>query len=147
MATVSAWAEAPTTSLRPIGRDTDLYKQAIPNVSEIIADSGITGAVAFAVIDVESGIWLEASNATDGIPPASSIKAITALYALDQLGPDHVFETRLLATGGVVNGEVQGDLILVGGGAPTLDSDNLGQMAEELKEAGIIGVKGNLIGS
>ncbi|MEM5543766.1 D-alanyl-D-alanine carboxypeptidase/D-alanyl-D-alanine-endopeptidase [Sulfitobacter sp. AS92] len=142
MAAVSAWAEAPTTSLRPIGRDADLYKQAIPNVSEIIADSGITGTVAFAVIDVESGIWLEASNATDGIPPASSIKAITALYALDQLGPDHVFKTRLLATGGVVNGEVQGDLILVGGGDPTLDSDDLGQMAEDLKAAGIIGVKG-----
>ncbi|KKL18664.1 hypothetical protein LCGC14_2473280, partial [marine sediment metagenome] len=142
MAAVTAWAEAPTTSLRPIGRDADLYKQAIPNVSEIIADSGITGTVAFAVIDVESGVWLEASNATDGIPPASSIKAITALYALDQLGPDHVFETRLLATGGVVNGEVQGDLLLVGGGDPTLDSDNLGKMAEDLKEAGIIGVKG-----
>ncbi|WP_259947519.1 D-alanyl-D-alanine carboxypeptidase/D-alanyl-D-alanine-endopeptidase [Sulfitobacter sp. W002] len=142
MVAASAWAESPTTSLRPMGRDDDLYKQAIPNVSEIIADSGISGTVAFAVVDVESGIWLEASNATDGIPPASSIKAITALYALDQLGPDHVFETRLLATGGVVNGEVQGDLILVGGGDPTLDSDDLGQMAEELKEAGIIGVKG-----
>ena len=142
MVAASAWAESPTTSLRPVGRDDDLYKQAIPNVSEIIADSGISGTVAFAVVDVESGVWLEASNATDGIPPASSIKAITALYALDQLGPDHVFETRLLATGGVVNGEVQGDLILVGGGDPTLDSDDLGQMAEELKEAGIIGVKG-----
>ncbi len=100
MVAASAWAESPTTSLRPMGRDDDLYKQAIPNVSEIIADSGISGTVAFAVVDVESGVWLEASNATDGIPPASSIKAITALYALDQLGPDHVFETRLLATGG-----------------------------------------------
>ena len=68
LAAASAWAEPPTTSLRPVGRDADLYKQAIPNVSEIIADSGITGTVAFAVVDVESGIWLEASNATDGIP-------------------------------------------------------------------------------
>ena len=142
MAAVSAWAEPPTTSLRPVGRDADLYKQAIPNVSEIISDSGITGEVAFAVVDVESGTWLEASNSNDGIPPASSIKAITALYALDLLGPDHVFETKLVATGGVVEGEVQGDLILVGGGDPTLDSDHLGKMAEELKEAGIIGVKG-----
>ena len=138
----AALAEAPTTSFRPVGRDTDLYKQVIPNVSEIVGESGLTGDLAFAVVDVDSGTWLEASNANDGIPPASSIKAITALYALDTLGPEHVFETRILATGGVVDGVVQGDLILAGGGDPTLDSDHLGEMGEALKEAGIIGVKG-----
>ena len=142
LSATAAVAEAPTTSFRPVGRDADLYKQAIPNVSEIVADSGLTGQLAFAVVDVDSGTWLEASNANDGIPPASSIKAITALYALDTLGADHVFETRLLATGGVAEGVVQGDLILAGGGDPTLDSDHLGEMAETLKEAGIIGVKG-----
>ena len=135
-------ATAPTASFRPIGRDDDPYQRPIPNVSEIIADSGIKGDVAFALVDVESGVWLEAANANMGIPPASSAKAITALYALDVLGPDHVFETRLIATGDVVEGVVQGDLILAGGGDPTLDSDNLGKMAEDLKAAGITGVKG-----
>ncbi|MEX3314239.1 D-alanyl-D-alanine carboxypeptidase/D-alanyl-D-alanine-endopeptidase [Sulfitobacter sp. PS-8MA] len=142
VAAVSAMAEPPTVSLRPVGRDADLYKQAIPNVSEILADSGIKGDVAFAVVDVDSGIWLEAANANMGIPPASSAKAITALYALDVLGPEHVFETQLIATGEIVDGVVQGDLILAGGGDPTLDSDNLGVMAEKLKAAGITGVTG-----
>jgi D-alanyl-D-alanine carboxypeptidase/D-alanyl-D-alanine-endopeptidase (penicillin-binding protein 4) len=41
-----------------------------------------------------------------------------------------------------MNGQVLGDLILVGGGDPTLDTDGLAAMATGLKEAGIIGVKG-----
>jgi len=142
VAALPAVAAAPTVSLRPVDRDADLSKLAIRNVSEIIAESGIKGDVAFAVVDVESGTWLEAANANMGIPPASSVKAITALYALDVLGPDHVFETRLIATGEVVDGVVQGDLILAGGGDPTLDSDNLGKMAEDLKAAGVTGVQG-----
>ncbi|MFD2740531.1 D-alanyl-D-alanine carboxypeptidase/D-alanyl-D-alanine-endopeptidase [Sulfitobacter aestuarii] len=137
-------AQAPEASLRPVLRGTDHYKQAIPSVAEILKGQNLTGKVSFAVADARTGLRLEEEGAQEGRPPASVAKALTALYALDALGPEHRFETRLLATGRIVDGEVQGDLVLVGGGDPTLDTDGLADLAEQLKTAGIHGVKGGL---
>jgi D-alanyl-D-alanine carboxypeptidase/D-alanyl-D-alanine-endopeptidase (penicillin-binding protein 4) len=75
-------------------------------------------------------------------PPASTAKALTALYALDRLGAGHRFATRLVATGPVVDGRLDGDLVLVGGGDPTLDTNGLGTLAAALKAAGVREVRG-----
>ena len=139
---VPALGEPPTTSLRPVLRGEDFYKRAVRSVAEIIREEKLSGQVAFAVADANTGRWLECAHEREGTPPASVTKAITALYALDALGPDHQFETRLCVTGGIVNGEVQGDLVLIGGGDPTLDTDGLAEMAAQLKEAGVRSVKG-----
>ncbi|APE44628.1 D-alanyl-D-alanine carboxypeptidase/D-alanyl-D-alanine-endopeptidase [Sulfitobacter alexandrii] len=135
-------AEPPTRSLRPVLRGEDLHKQAVPDVEAIIGDARLTGDLAFAVARTDTGEWLECRNEQMGTPPASVAKAVTALYALDALGPDHRFETRVAATGGVVDGEVQGDLLLVGGGDPTLDTNALADLAAQLKKAGVRSVKG-----
>ncbi|MCX7560372.1 D-alanyl-D-alanine carboxypeptidase/D-alanyl-D-alanine-endopeptidase [Sulfitobacter sp. F26204] len=137
-------AAPPSASLRPVLRSDDLFKQAIPEAAEIIRDKNLSGQVAFALADVSSGAWLESQDELAGMPPASVTKAVTALYALETLGPEHRFETRLAATGGIKEGEIQGDLILIGGNDPTLDTDALAQMAADLKAAGVIGVKGGL---
>jgi D-alanyl-D-alanine carboxypeptidase/D-alanyl-D-alanine-endopeptidase (penicillin-binding protein 4) len=123
-------------------RGEDLFKRAVRSVGDILSEAKLAGKVSFAVSNTATGMALETHDATVARPPASVTKAITALYALDALGPDHRFETQLLATGGVVNGEIIGDLILVGGSDPTLDTDALASMAANLKATGIIGVKG-----
>lgn len=138
----SALAAPPVASLRPVLRGAEFFKRAVPDLATIIRDKKLTGTVAYAVADVATGRWLECVDEHRGIPPASVTKAITALYALDVLGPLHRFETRVLATGGISNGEVLGDLILVGGGDPTLDTNGLAALAAKVKEAGVIGVKG-----
>lgn len=137
-----AVAAPPTASLRPVLRGQAFYKRAVRSVDEIIRAENLSGRVAFAVADAKTGRWLECENERIGTPPASVTKAITALYALETLGEDHQFKTRLCATGGIVNGEVQGDLVLIGGGDPTLDTDGLAEMAAQLKEAGVRSVKG-----
>ncbi len=142
MGAQAAQAATPTTSLRPVMRGEDFFKRAVRSVEDILGEAKLVGKVSFAVSDAKTGLGLESKDAATARPPASVTKAITALYALDALGPDHRFETRLIATGGVEGGEVQGDLVLVGGSDPTLDTDILGRMAANLKAAGIIGVKG-----
>lgn len=137
-----AQAATPTTSLRPVMRGEDFFKRAARSVEDILGEAKLAGKVSFAVSEAKTGLGLETEDAATARPPASVTKAITTLYALDALGPDHRFETWLIATGGVAGGEVLGDLILVGGSDPTLDTDMLGQMAANLKAAGIIGVKG-----
>jgi serine-type D-Ala-D-Ala carboxypeptidase/endopeptidase (penicillin-binding protein 4) len=134
----AAWAGAPLTSPRPMPRG----GLAPPSAFERVAAARLSGDVAFAVADAGTGEILESLSPAAAMPPASVTKAPTALYALETLGPDHRFATRLVATGPVASGRLQGDLILVGAGDPTLDTDGLGALAADLKAAGIREVAG-----
>jgi D-alanyl-D-alanine carboxypeptidase/D-alanyl-D-alanine-endopeptidase (penicillin-binding protein 4) len=137
-------AAPPAASLRPVLRASDLFKKAVPDVEEIIAGQKLSGQVAFALADAKTGQWLECENEQEGTPPASVTKAVTALYALEVLGAGHRFETQIAVTGGIKDGEVQGDILLIGGGDPTLDTNTLADLAAQLKAAGVHGVKGGL---
>lgn len=140
-----ALANAPVRSLRPVARGTEVVRVALGGADALVAKYNLTGTVGFAVADTASGIMLEDLNATTGLPPASVTKAVTALYALDTLGPAHRFHTRVLGTGQVTGGVLRGDLILAGGGDPTLDTDALAKLAANLKAAGIREVRGDFV--
>ena len=137
-----AWANAPVTSLRPQARRGEIPVRRADGLKTVLQRAGLTGEVACAVADVDTGLRLEAENGAAGLPPASVAKALTALYALDVLGADHRFQTRVIATGSVVGGVLKGDLVLVGGGDPTLNTDHLAKLAKALKTAGVREVKG-----
>ena len=137
-----AWANAPVTSLRPHARREGLRVSTADGLKSVLQRAGLPGEVACAVADVETGLRLEAENGAAGLPPASVAKALTSLYALDTLGAEHRFQTRVMATGSVIGGVLKGDLILVGGGDPTLTTDHLAQLAKSLKTAGVREVKG-----
>ncbi len=107
-----------------------------------MAEAGLSGRLAFVVADAETGEVLESLNPDLALPPASATKIATALYGLEILGPDYRFPTRVVVTGPVENGQVRGDLYLVGGGDPSLDSDALAELAARLKQAGIREVAG-----
>ena len=77
--------------------------------------------------------------------PASTTKLITALAALEILGGDYRFQTRLLASGKVHESALHGDLYLVGGGDPTLSTNDLQGFVDALKAAGIARVNGQFV--
>ncbi len=139
-----ALAGAPLVSLRPPlrGAATAPVAQA---AEALVGAAGISGQVVFAVADAATGEVLESLDADTGTAPASVTKAITALYALDVLGPTHRFDTRVIAPGGMSNGVVEGDLILAGGCDPTLDTAGLAALAKAMKDAGLREVKGRFL--
>ncbi|MCE5975190.1 D-alanyl-D-alanine carboxypeptidase/D-alanyl-D-alanine-endopeptidase [Sinirhodobacter sp. WL0062] len=106
---------------------------------------GLSGDVSYVVADLASGKKLEARGAEKAMPPASTVKAITSLYALEALGGGYRFATRLIATGPISGGVLQGDLVLAGGGDPTLTTDDLGDMAARLAAIGLRGVSGRFL--
>ena len=57
--------------------------------------------VGYAVADARTGQMLEGMAEREALPPASTAKAITSLFALERLGPGHRFVTRVLVTGPV----------------------------------------------
>ncbi len=80
----------------------------------------------------DGGAVLDARDADRAFPPASVAKLVTTLYALETLGPGYRFGTRILGLGPVVDGTLSGDLALVGGGDPLLDTDALGVLVAGL---------------
>lgn len=138
----AAFAEAVTESPFPKARPEGFYKRAIPSVEALIKEANLSGQVSFAVAQAATGEMLEVHQPLLRLPPASVAKTVTGLYALEHLGVAHRFVTRVIATGPIENGVVQGDLVLVGGGDPALDTDGLAALVGQLKTAGVQGVTG-----
>lgn len=84
-------------------------------------------------------------NAQEKLPPASCQKLLTGCAALDILGPDHRFTTRVLAERPPVAGTLDGDLYLVGGGDPFLVSERLWMLAGEVAARGVREVHGSVV--
>lgn len=146
---------APQQTLRPTARpvmapgDAPLPPGVRPVVRkravDLIAAAGLAGQVGFVIADHATGEVLEAVDATTGRPPASVTKTLTALYGLETLGPDYRFATRLLTTGSLTDGVLDGDLILAGGGDPNLLTDDLATLAASAAATGLREVKGRLL--
>lgn len=101
--------------------------------------------VGFLVQDLDSGEILAARNAADAFIPASVIKLATAVAALEILGGDHRFETRVATQGRLREGTLHGDLVLIGGGDPLLGADDLLALCHELRAEGIRTVSGRFL--
>ena len=143
-----ALAEVMETSPRPVprgGKASAAAGASAGDVAALIAAAKLGGEVAFVLADARTGAVLEAREPDLPLPPASVAKAVTALYALDRLGAGYRFATRVLATGPVTAGVVQGDLVLAGGGDPTLQTDQLGDLVARLAKAGLKGATGRFL--
>lgn len=155
-----ALAEAPLTSLRPNARvgavatastapDVSPIPRIAPRqratIEELIAQADLGGTVGCVLADARTGEILERVDGDVALPPASVTKVVTALYALDVLGGDHRFVTRIYATGSITDGVLNGDLILAGGGDPTLSADDLADMVAAAKATGISEVTGSFL--
>ena len=77
--------------------------------------------------------------------PASTMKVITALAALLQLGPDYRFHTQLESKGSVSGDTLRGDLVARFGGDPTLTRQDLRNMVTALRKQGVEHIDGNLV--
>jgi D-alanyl-D-alanine carboxypeptidase/D-alanyl-D-alanine-endopeptidase (penicillin-binding protein 4) len=81
--------------------------------------------------------------------PASAAKLAAVATAAEAVGWDYRYETTLRATGPIVDGVLQGDLIAVGSGDPTIGGragDDIGSWVDALKSAGIRRIDGRIIG-
>ena len=140
----AGFARAPLSTERPVPRGASPSTTPGPS-NRIIEKAGLGGVVSFAVLDSATGEVIEHAQGGRRMPPASTMKAVTTLYALDRLGPSHRFSTSVLMSGVRNGGRIEGDLVLAGGGDPTLDTDRLGELAMALRDLGITEVTGRFL--
>jgi serine-type D-Ala-D-Ala carboxypeptidase/endopeptidase (penicillin-binding protein 4) len=86
-----------------------------------------------------------AHNADQAFILASTTKVITSLAALDILGPSFRWRTNAYLNGKLDNGVLTGDLLIVGGGDPLLDSEKLTAWFKQLQKRGLKEIAGNII--
>ena len=93
----------------------------------------------------EDGSVLAEEAATRAVHPASVTKVATTLALLQRLGPEHRFETRLVATGPRDGDLVHGDLLVEASGDPFLVDEGAFLMLRRLHELGVRRIAGGLI--
>jgi D-alanyl-D-alanine carboxypeptidase/D-alanyl-D-alanine-endopeptidase (penicillin-binding protein 4) len=117
-----------------------------------IFDTGTVNALwAVKVVSLDTGAVLFERNPRLLVMPASTMKVVTLAVAADRLGWDARFTTRLETTGTVTDGVLTGDLIVTGGGDPTIGEREdaprvLDDWACRLATLGIRRVEGRLVG-
>jgi D-alanyl-D-alanine carboxypeptidase/D-alanyl-D-alanine-endopeptidase (penicillin-binding protein 4) len=77
--------------------------------------------------------------------PASTLKLVTSVVALDRLGPNFRSYTEMLSAAPVTDGVLQGDLVLRGGADPELGVPQFWALLLELRQRGITRIQGDLI--
>lgn len=108
------------------------------------------------ILDAQTGKVIFANNENIGLATASTLKTITSATAYSVLGKDFKYQTTLAYSGKITtNGTLEGDLIIIGGGDPSLGSWRYEQTKENvvltnwvnaIKEAGIKKITGSVIG-
>ncbi|MEG9303968.1 D-alanyl-D-alanine carboxypeptidase/D-alanyl-D-alanine-endopeptidase [Psychrobacter celer] len=77
--------------------------------------------------------------------PASTMKLVPSFIALDTLGADFVWHTRVYHTGVIIGERLYGDLVLQGSGDPKMTHERLQQLLYHVQASGIRHIDGDII--
>ncbi len=122
-------------------------QDALPGeVSAALRDAQIAQtSISALVLPIQGGTPRLAHLDERPVAPASTMKLVTTLIALEELGPTFRWQTQLLS-GGVLKGtSLRGPLYLRGGGDPNLSWDSLRTLLRSLRAQGIRRLDGDLI--
>ena len=104
-----------------------------------------TSQVGLMVYDLTADSALYTCNHRQMMRPASCMKLVTAITALDVLGGDYGFETRICYTGDICDSVLTGNVYCVGGFDPTLTLDDVAVMASCIRKLGVDSIRGQLV--
>jgi len=109
-------------------------------------------SIGFCLMNAENGKVLFSYNDSLSLVPASCLKIVTTGAALGILGEDHFFETKIMHTGQLgKDGIMHGNVIIIGGGDPTLGDDKFETKIDfqtfinVIKDAGIKSIDGKVL--
>lgn len=130
-------ARAPATQLRAslaerLGRALDAHALRRARISAL-------------VVRADDGKVLFERSPDRPLTPASNMKILTAMAALQTFGPTYRFETPILADAPLDAEGAVGTLFVRGGGDPVLNSEDWWRLASDLRNLGLRRVRGDLV--
>lgn len=121
-------------------------RQIPDSVARLLHENGIPlSAVSLDVRHADTGKKILSLNGDKSVNPASVMKILTTLSALEILGPSYQWETRYYADGAIEEGVLKGDLVMQGGGDPFLSVERFWHHVLSLRQRGLHTITGNLI--
>lgn len=115
-------------------------------VTRALQAAGIpTAAVGVVVQEAEAPAPRLAVNARQAMNPASTMKLVTTLAALETLGPAYTWKTEAWSDAPLADGVLAGDLYLKGSGDPKLTLEQLWLLLRDLRERGVKDIRGDLV--
>jgi serine-type D-Ala-D-Ala carboxypeptidase/endopeptidase (penicillin-binding protein 4) len=115
-------------------------------VTRIIASERLPpSAISFVIVDPESGRVVRSQNPDTPRSPASTIKVVTTIAALELLGPAYTWHTHASIRGALEGGVLDGDLILQGGGDPYMTLERWWSFARALRAKGLERIHGDIV--
>lgn len=146
----------PATAVAPgIGLDEPPGAQALPDSLVTRAAAGIDSVLADPFLeDAKIGLLVEClrtgqvvyeRDADTPLVPASNMKIVTGATALSILGAAHVFETDLATDGAVLGSTLEGNLYARGRGDPSLTTEEVWKLVEEIQTLGIERIAGDVV--
>jgi D-alanyl-D-alanine carboxypeptidase/D-alanyl-D-alanine-endopeptidase (penicillin-binding protein 4) len=97
------------------------------------------------VYDLTDDSTLYRFNARQTMRPASTMKLLTSISALDHLGARYEFRTSLYYTGSVKDSVLTGELYCVGGMDPLFDTSDMKAFSESVRALGIHTLRGKIV--
>ena len=115
-------------------------------LDRILAHPTLRGSrVGIVVRDAESGELLAVRDGDGRYAPASVAKVFTAATALEKLGPSFVWQTPITYRGKLDEGSINGDLWVLGRGAPDIVEEQLWLAARAIQRRGIERIAGDIV--
>lgn len=104
------------------------------------------------VKDLKTGKLLAAHNIDKKLIPASIMKSVTTATLLEKVGPNFRYETPVYLTGKIANGVVDGNLVVMASGDPSINTrhnpqtpDFVKEIVDALNAAGIKKINGTVV--
>jgi D-alanyl-D-alanine carboxypeptidase/D-alanyl-D-alanine-endopeptidase (penicillin-binding protein 4) len=117
-----------------------------PPVAQALQAAGIPlAAVGVVVQDADASSPRIAVNARQAMNPASTMKLLTTLAALETLGPAYSWKTEVWADAPLTDGVLAGNLYLKGSGDPKLTFEQFWLLLRDLRDRGLREIKGDLV--
>lgn len=101
--------------------------------------------VGLMVYDLTADSAIYCHNERQLLRPASTMKVVTAIAAIDRLGGSFQFKTTLSYAGAIEDGVLNGDVYLVGGFDPRFNSDDMGSFVDGIRRMGIDTIRGRIV--
>ncbi len=117
-----------------------------PAVAKALAAAQIpVSAVGVVVQDAGSSVARLEVNAGQAMNPASTMKLVTTLAALELLGPAYTWKTTAWSSAPLDNGVLAGDLVLRGGADPRLTFEQFWLLLRQVRARGVRQIAGDLV--
>ena len=119
------------------------FRNAVNSILTRSCPRGMRVGAKFYSLDRQQVIY--SRNSDSLFTPASNMKMFTSAMALKKVGPDYRFHTRLYTLGKIRGTVLTGDLYIKGFGDPSLVTEQMWILVNELKNLPITKIEGNII--